>query len=263
VYILKSGDKMSADIFAYDSHIHTVYSGHSHGSMTVQAILEEKVALGLKGIAITEHVFGPEDLSKIRQIACEIPPSDEGVVLGVEMDADASSLDGTLVAPTEGIDWVVASFHKFPGTSIWWHDKSFRQIKDEKSIYDEWLAWVHRVITRARPDALGHLGVLICQLSMVKTFDGQVLSDFAGILQSCRKYGVAIELNEGTYRKISHSQRATYHRVFHLAKREKVKIVLGSDAHSLSEIGRYAWVGDIVRKAGIKETDCVFPTRRR
>ena len=229
--------------------------------MTVQAIVERRSSLGLQRIAITEHVFDVEDLDRIVQITAEIPPDEENVLLGVEMDADARSLDGALVAPTQGIDWVIASFHRFPGTSIWWHDKSFREAKEEKTIYNQWLDWVHKVIAKARPNVLGHLGAMICQLSIVHEFDKSILADFADILQNCRKYGVAIELNEAMRKKISPLQKDTYYRVFQLAKQEKVKIALGSDAHSLSQIGQYAWVREIVGRVGITEKDCIVPEK--
>jgi HisJ family histidinol phosphate phosphatase len=230
--------------------------------MTVEAIMKQWPRVGLERIAITEHVFAPDDLERIALIANEIPSGVENVVLGAEMDADATALDGTLVAPTEGLDWVIASFHKFPGTSIWWHDEGFRELKEEKTIYGEWIDWVHRVIAVGRPDALGHLGAMICQLSIVKEFGGSILRDFTEIMQSCRKHGVAVELNEGMHRKITPAQKATYYRVFQLARQEKVKIVLGSDAHSLPQIGRYVWAREIVEKLGIEMSDCVFPAKK-
>ena len=252
---------MLANVFAYDSHIHTIYAGHSHEAMTVEAISERWPEVGLERIAITEHVFTQKDLERVKLIAKEMP-LDENVVLGAEMDADSIALDGTLVAPTEGIDWVFASFHKFPGTNMWWHDENFREYKEEKVIYAEWIDWVHKVIAVGRPHALAHPGAMICQLSIVEAFEGKILDDFAEIMQSCREHGVAVEINEGMYRKITPAQRATYYRVFQLAKREGVKTVLGSDAHSLPQIGKYVWVREIVQKAGIEMTDCVAPVRK-
>jgi len=251
-----------SDLFLYDSHIHTTYSGHSHPEMSVEAIIQEASRKHMIQIAITEHVFFESDQSKIATIANQIPPSAENVVLGVEMDADAEALDGTLVGSTEGIDWVIASFHRFPGTSIWWHDGDFQDVKEEKTIYREWFEWVHKVIEVGRPDALGHLGVMICQLSIVEEFDEPILQDFREILRSCREHGVALELNEGTHKKMRPSQKDTYYRVFQLAKKEKVKIVLGSDAHSLPQIGRYVWAREIIDRVGIEMKDCVAPVKR-
>lgn len=260
-YLAESGGRMSADVFAYDSHIHTIHSGHSHSAMTVEAINARWPEVGLERIAITEHVFTSRDIERIKLIAQGMP-LDENVVLGAEMDADSIALDGTLVAPTEGIDWVMASFHKFPGLSIWWHDENFREYKEEKVIYDEWIDWVHKVIAIGRPDALAHPGAMICQLSIVEAFEGKVLDDFKDIIQSCKEHGVAVEINEGMQRKITWAQSATYHRIFQLAKQAGAKVVLGSDAHSLPQIGKYVWVRDIVKKAGIEMTDCVVPVRK-
>lgn len=250
-----------SDIFAYDSHLHTIYSGHSHPTMTVDAVIRQMQEMRLRQIAITEHVFMKPDLNNIEKIAGQIPSGTENVLLGAEMDADAMALDGTLVAPTDGIDWVIVSFHKFPGTSIWWHE-DYRKAKEEKTIYQEWLDWVHKVIAVSRPDALGHPGAMICQLSIIEEFDGRVLRDFAEIVDSCREYGVAIELNEATHGKMRPRQKETYYRVFRLAKEKGVKIVLGSDAHSLPKIGNYLWAREIVGKAGIERSDFIIPTKR-
>ena len=246
-----------SDVFAYDSHLHTIYSGHSHPAMTVEAVIRQMQEMRL----ITEHVFEEPDLTTIEIIAGQIPPSAENVLLGVEIDADATALDGTLVAPTDGLDWVIASFHKFPGTSIWWH-QDYRKAKEEKTIYREWLDWVHKVIAKSKPDALGHPGALISQLSTVEEFDGPILRDFAEILDSCREHGVAIELNEATHNKMRRLQKETYYRVFQLAKEKGVKIVLGSDAHSLPKIGHYLWAREIVGKAGLGMSDFIIPTKR-
>lgn len=249
------------DVFAYDSHLHTIYSGHSHPAMTVEAVIRQMQEMRLEQIAITEHVFEQPDLSTIEMIASQIPPSAENVLLGVEIDADATALDGTLVAPTDGIDRVIASFHKFPGTSIWWHG-DYRKAKEEKTIYREWLDWVHKTIAVSKPDALGHPGAMICQLSTVEEFDEGILRDFADILASCREHGVAFELNEATHNKMRRLQKETYYRVFQLAKAMGVKIVLGSDAHALPKIGHYTWAREIVDKAGLGPSDFVIPVKR-
>ena len=249
-----------SDVFAYDSHLHTIYSGHSHPAMTVEAVIRQMQEMRLEQIAITEHVFEEPDLSTIEIIASQIPPSAENVLIGVEIDADATALDGALVAPTDGLDWVIASFHKFPGTSIWWHE-DYRKVKEEKTIYREWLDWVHKVIAKSKPDTLGHPGALICQLSIVEEFDRPILRDFAEILDSCREHGVAIELNEATHNKMRRLQKETYYRVFQLAKEKGVKIVLGSDAHSLPKIGRYLWAREIADRAGLSVSDFIDPRR--
>ena len=250
-----------SDVFAYDSHLHTIYSGHSHPDMTVDAIIGQMQEVGLKQIAITEHVFVRSDLGRVGIVASQISRDAENVLLGAEMDADAIALDGTLVAPTDGIDWVVASFHKFPGTSIWWN-QDYREAKDEKTIYREWLDWAHEVVAVSKPDAIGHPGTLICHLSTVEEFDKPILRDFAGILESCREHGVAFELNELTHKKMRPLQKETYYRVFKLAKEKGVKIVLGSDSHSLPQIGRYLWIREVIDQAGLERSDFIIPTKR-
>ena len=250
---------MQKEIFTYDSHIHTIYSGHSHKATTVDAIYKRWQETDLERIAITEHVFSQRDLARIHNIAGELP-EDENVVLGVEIDADSISLDGKLVAPTDGIDWVIVSFHKFPGTHVWWHDNS-RELRAEEDLYNDWVEWAHKVISVSRPHALAHPGAMICQLSIVESFSGKVLRDFEEILQSCKEYGVAIELNEGMHRKITPAQKDSYYRVFQIAKEKQVKVTLGSDAHSLPQIGNFSWAREIAAKVGLGPEDLLKPVR--
>ena len=49
----------------YDLHIHTAYCGHAPAAMNVPAILTRADELGLKTIAITDHVFCEDDLAKM------------------------------------------------------------------------------------------------------------------------------------------------------------------------------------------------------
>ena len=69
----------------YDLHIHTEYCGHAPG-MTVEAILRQADILGLETIAITSHIFAPENLAWVRCVADDVKAVKHNcqVIIGAE-----------------------------------------------------------------------------------------------------------------------------------------------------------------------------------
>lgn len=247
------------DPWRSDSHIHTIYSGHAKPSMTIEGIIGEVKSRNLVRAAITEHVFSTKDLQVVTRVRDEVQSANGRITVGAEIDANPIKLDGSLVAPSEGIDWVIASIHHFPGTSIWWFDKDFHTFGEEEHFYQLWIEWVHRIISISRPDVLGHPGVLICQLAQTTSFTADILNDLYDIFCECRKYGVAVELNELAFHKMTALQRETYYKVFAAAREAKAKIAIGSDAHASWQIGNYIWVKSVCQKLCLKDEDCMFP----
>ncbi len=55
----------------YDLHIHTEYCRHAPG-MTVAAVLRRVEGLGLKTIAITDHIYRPDGPAGIEKIRADV-----------------------------------------------------------------------------------------------------------------------------------------------------------------------------------------------
>ncbi|MHC4386737.1 MAG: PHP domain-containing protein, partial [Planctomycetota bacterium] len=85
----------------YDLHIHTEYCGHAAG-MTVAAVLRRVEELGLKTIAITDHIYRPDGHAVIEKIRADVSKygPDFNVIIGAEIDVDGNYADGRLVTET-------------------------------------------------------------------------------------------------------------------------------------------------------------------
>ena len=75
---------------AADMHIHTVYCGHAAPDMTLGNIVRQAEQVGLKQIAITEHVWNNQCLAELEILQKEFEGLESAITvrLGAEVDVD-------------------------------------------------------------------------------------------------------------------------------------------------------------------------------
>ena len=200
-----------------DYHVHCNYNDHSASDLTVKNIIARGEKMGLKIIAITEHVrrtsdWIPRYLAELRAETAAAANSNE---LKLIPGFEAKILrDGSIDCCEEYSKdyFIVASFHTIFG---------------DKRI---WIEALRSTIQNPHVNVIGHL-------APEPTFDlnDEELSELASLLFSNHKI---IELN------------AKYHRPppRWLLKfiEHQVRFHLGSDAHSLEEIGNFSRVSDLI-----------------
>jgi putative hydrolase len=199
-----------------DYHVHCNYNDHSASDLTVKNIISRAEKIGLTVIALTEHVrrtsdWVPRYLGEIRAETALASSNKLKVIAGFE----AKILrDGSIDCHEEySRDYlVVASFHSIFG---------------DKRI---WIDALKKAIQNPDVDVIGHL-------APEPTFDlnDDELSELASMIFSNDKI---IELN------------AKYHRPpprwLLKFKEHQVRFHLGSDAHSLEEIGNFSTISDLI-----------------
>jgi putative hydrolase len=199
-----------------DYHIHSNYNDHSASNLTIKNVMIRAEKIGLKVIAVTEHVrrtseWVPRYIDEMRAETAEAKSNKLKVIPGFE----AKILkDGSIDCCEEYSKdyFIVASFHTIFG------DKRL------------WIEALMTAIQNPDVDVIGHL-------APEPTFDldDQELSDLASLIFSNRKI---IELN------------AKYHRPpprwLLKFKEHAVRFHLGSDAHSLEEIGNFSRISDLI-----------------
>ncbi|MFH0910137.1 MAG: PHP domain-containing protein [Planctomycetota bacterium] len=274
----------SRDIFQYDYHIHTVYSGHSAEDMRVSRIIQKAGSLGLKRIVILEHVPGVQSSLQGEILAGEHDPgatvrvhldaileeraiqagrSPVEVLVGAEVDADPKRMDGSLLlGDLSGLDLVIGSTHYLPDGRGLWYDRTDWLPVEQESIYREWFLWAGRVVENPRVEILAHPGVVLARHGGVAAFEGAVLDDFAGLFAVCRRCRTAIELNELMRGKLKARQVETYENVLALARDMGLCFSIGSDAHRIESIGRYEWVRAMAGRLGLTEDHLHHPKPR-
>jgi putative hydrolase len=200
-----------------DYHVHCNYNDHSASDLTVKNIIARGEKIGLRVIAITEHVrrtsdWIPRYLAEIRaETAAAVSINKLKLIPGFE----AKILRNGSIDCCEEYSkdhFIVASFHTIFG---------------DKRI---WIEALRSTIQNPDVDVIGHL-------APEPTFDlnDEELSELASLLFSNHKI---IELN------------AKYHRPpkrwLLRFKEHQVRFHLGSDAHSLEEIGNFSRISDLI-----------------
>jgi putative hydrolase len=199
-----------------DYHVHCNYNDHSASDLTIKKIIAQAEKIGLRVIALTEHVrrtsdWVPRYLAEIRAETAAASTNKLKVIPGFE----AKILRDGSIDCCEGYSrdhFIVASFHSTFG---------------EKRV---WIEALKSAIQNPDVDVIGHL-------APEPTFDlnEEELSELASLIFSNHKI---IELN------------AKYHRPpprWLLKFKEKnVSFHLGSDAHSLQEIGNFSSISDLI-----------------
>ena len=199
-----------------DYHVHCNYNDHSAADLTIKNVIAHAEKIGLRSIALTEHVrktsdWVPRYLAEIRAETAGANRNKLKVIPGFE----AKILrNGSIDCDEEYSKnyFVVASFHTVFGNKR------------------EWIDALNNAIENPDVNVIGHL-------APEPTFDlnDDELSELASWIFSNRKL---IELN------------AKYHRPparwLLKFKEHGVRFHLGSDAHSLEQIGNFSKIHDLI-----------------
>jgi len=193
-----------------DYHIHSNFNDHSPENLSISNIVTQAEKIGLKKFAITEHVRKTSDW--IPKYLDQINSlKQENVIAGFE----AKILpDGSINCPSEYMKnyFIVASFHGL--------------LKDKQ----KWLTALETAIRNPDVNVIGHLGP-------EPNFDltDDELNKLAKLIVSNEKI---VEIN------------AKYHwpllRWLKIFKKNGVRFHLSSDAHSLTEIGNFEKIRDLI-----------------
>jgi putative hydrolase len=194
-----------------DFHVHCNYNDHSAADLTVRNVINKAESIGLETLAFTEHVrksseWVPRYLDDIASVDSRVQ-----VISGFEakilQDGSIDCLD-----KYASEHFVVASFHT---------------VYNDKQI---WIRAVERAIENPNVDVIGHIAP-----EPSFTLDTKEIERLAELIAS---YSKKVELN------------AKYHRPptewLAVFKDNGVQFHLGSDAHSLAEIGNYQNIMDLI-----------------
>jgi histidinol phosphatase-like PHP family hydrolase len=197
-----------------DYHIHTNYNDHSPSNLTVKNVVMEAERKGLETIAITEHVRETSKWipSYLIDISNYIQKTNVKVIPGFEAKILS---DGNIDCREEiARDYfIIASFHTK------YHDKAI------------WINALTKAIENKYVNVIGHL-------SPESSFqiDSKEIEEFAELLN---KHGKIVEIN-AKYQMPPES----WIKIF---IKRGVKFHLGSDAHSLNEIGNYESIIKLIK----------------
>lgn len=200
-----------------DFHVHTNYNDHSAPDLNVASAVEYADSIGLKTLAFTEHVR--RESNWIDSYVNEIERNNTKPNLKLITGFEAKILrDGSIdCLPKYSTDYfIIASFHTIYGN---------------KKI---WLNAIKSAIKNPDVNVIGHLAP-----EPTFSLDNEELIEICQLLKEQRKI---IELN-AKYNRPPMDWVLKF-------KEYNVEFHLGSDAHSLNEIGEFSRILELVHVVG-------------
>lgn len=212
----------SSALPAVDLHLHTNFAD---GKASIPAMIEAAEERGLAAIAITEHVRSSSNWLPVFWIKVEqVRASIDGVIVYHGIEAKALDFDGTLDATPEMLEraeLVLGAIHRYPdgrgGTCDW------AKLSPDEAAEIEYRAALG-LARNPQVDVLAHPGGVY-----ERKFGPFPRSYLEEIMATAVRHGVAIEINARYCRDIPG--------LLALCRQHGALVSLGSDAHSLSEVG--------------------------
>lgn len=215
-----------------DTHTHTIASGHAYN--TLMEMVQAAADKGLKAIAITDHTPGRNNL-EIPGAPYEIyfrnykviPREIKGVrvLMGAEVNIFN---DGTIDMSRRALcymDIVIASIH--------------HQCYEDAGIEANTQA-VLKAMSNPYVDILGHPD------------DSATPLDYERIVAKAAETGMAIEVNENSYRQPGLRKNCLENALCYLelCRQMQVPVAIGSDAHFMDLVGSHEYNEPILEKIG-------------
>ena len=197
-----------------DYHIHTNYNDHSAVNLTIKNVIKEAERKGLELIALTEHVR--KNSEWIPEYLNEISEYKEKTKVKVVTGFEAKIMEDGSIDCREDIArdyFIIASFHtKYYDKTVWTNAL-------KKAIENKYI----NVIGHLAPESSFQL-------------DTKEIEEFAKLINKHKKI---VEVN-AKYKRPPEN----WIKVF---IKNEVKFHLGSDAHSLTEIGNYESIIKLIK----------------
>ncbi len=222
----------------FDFHVHTVYSD---GDGTAAAMVEAAGARGLGAVALTDH--GPElsvgtpreKLTPMLQ-DIELAREDAGIPVLAGIEANVVDESGAIDVDHEFIeklDILVAGIHKLGKAT------------DPVELSRDYLGRATKAIERHEIDVFAHPFYFHHYLA-----PHLLREELEGFVKLAAERGVAVELNM--------KYKAPDEDFLRLCLCEGVKLSVGTDAHTVAEVGRVDWALAVLRRVGAREEDLIL-----
>jgi len=229
-----------------DLHIHSQYS---HGKGSIQDIIKVGITKNLDYLAITEHVRFQS--SWFASFLSEMEAAQKEKHIEVLSGIESKVLDfcGRLDATermVQTVDLIVASVHRIPT----FHDMSGDLVvekvnQDRAYVVDLYLRALSGIASNPEVDVAGHPFHLLKAMG-VKKIGREYKIELAKLFSISEK---AVEVN------------SFYHvpdlEFLKICVREGVRISIGSDAHTLEDVGNVKWSMRLLKEAGGTAEDII------
>ena len=261
----------------YDQHIHSSFSYDANQGCTIPEILNTAVSIGLAGIAVTDHFdpYWPE----ANESAVLYLPDYQAALTEAEKSADgriqfAKGIEfGFFPGETLDIcqkavsgypyDFVIGSMHSSKNEPL--HYPSFHEGRTLSEILDEFYNQLLACIKYYKNyDVLGHINYIDRYTEEIPP-ESLYMPYIDEVLRLIISEGKGIEINCATFGRLKRSDDFGTPNLPILKHYKDIGgeiVTIGSDAHSMGDIGAFIANGeDLLRSAGFKYL-AVFKNRQ-
>ena len=213
-----------------DMHTHTIFSLHAHS--TVLANMQAAKSRGLKFLAVTDHFYQDgsslnqkNEVTRIRHLEETLNTGGEPYVFaGAEFNIGQEIRKRHQL---EKLRWRPIGLH------AWFIDRKNLTLEKLLKLFDEATAWHNAFVHIEREiDKLDHS-------RHGKILDAEVKNFFAEIIALAKEKNILLEVNEASLRRNSGGDGDRLRYLLQLARDNRNKIYLGSDAHFAGRVGDF------------------------
>ena len=230
-------------------HVHTEYCGHAPG-MSVEEICKRADEIGIKTLAITDHVFTADGIVVLTAIRAELAliKTNCRIIVGAEVDVDGQYHDGRLVTDElTAADYVVAGFHYVPVAG------NYPLSPDDCTMPPEefmkvWRSSLMGIVANTKVNTLAHPGRLVASAVNMDVYFDEALTVLTEAAEISAANNVAWEINELTGTRLNEYYQKRWYEIYEIALEAGVRLVYGSDAHRPEAIGDSAFARMILKK---------------
>lgn len=220
---MKRFRSISRDYLYTDKHIH---SSWSDGDSDIHSIVEKARAIGLKHIAITDHIrssstYFDNYFDEIKRIGLEL---NMNILAGFE--AKVENLFGDVDFSSNVVNRAeikIASVHRFPIGGKLYEPQIFTKEICQEIEFEITIA----AIKNRKFDVLGHAGAM-----SLKVYNDFRVDYFEDIILKCKENDIAFELNSCHHLPVLDG-------LLDLLYKYDALVSFGSDAHKLDDIGNW------------------------
>lgn len=228
-----------------DMHTHTVYS---HGKNTIEEMVEQARALGLKAVVISDHgrshpMFGvrKKNFKKMRQEIDALNEKYEDIAVYLSVESNITGADGSIDIGKEErqyCDWIYAGYHYgYIPASI--KDVFHFALRNYLTVVFPFMKEkTRRINTEAYLKMMDRYA-----LKMITHPGDKLPVDIEPIAKKAAEKGVILEINP------RHSHLSSEE--LKIALKYDVQFAVNSDAHSVQALGQVQGAESTIKEAGV------------
>ena len=221
--------------------------------MIPAAVIQAAAGLGIEHLAFTDHIHDYTDLSILDDVRKEISSIDAPMKVYLGCEADIIAVGKGLVTPEliSKTDFVMASANHFADPTI-----SQPVSSDMKDVARHFLEMFTYAVSLKDIDVIAHPFFVVPNSYDILAPSLLTEKELAPAIELAVKNNIAMEISR---RALSKKQTPFLLSFYRLCKEAGLKFSIGSDAHSLTDVGKTVRIKPLIDELGLSDKNIWLP----